>query len=89
LRKGKEMEPDITILDAMLSPIIPVSHKAEKESKMEELKKEESLKSETQILLNIFEKVVRIEDHMCRGAKQEAKIPDPVQLGVDAFSGVI
>lgn len=74
------MEPDITILDAMLSPIVPVSHTKQKEAKMEELKQEEALKSDTQILLSIFEKVVRIEDHLC---KKGGAAPDPNVFGTN------
>ena len=74
------MEPDITILDAMLSPIVPLSHHAEKEAKMEDMKKEMALKADTQILLEIFEKVVRIEDHMCKGG---GAAPDPNVFGTN------
>ncbi len=73
---------DITMLDAMLSPIVPMSAKQEVEQEEDEMERVSKMKSDTQILLAIFEKVVEIEcmlEH--KGEKENKAAPDPSVFG--------
>jgi hypothetical protein len=71
---------DIGILDAMLSPIVPMSAKQESDQKEDEVARVSKMSSDTQILLAIFEKVVEIEDMLeCKGEEKAA--PDPSVFG--------
>ena len=82
---------DIGILDAMLSPIVPMSAKQEVEQEEDEMERVSKMKSDTQILLAIFEKVVEIEcmlEH--KGGEKAAPDPsvsgtNPVQLELGAY----
>ncbi len=72
---------DIGILDAMLSPIVPMSAKQEVEQEEDQMERVSKMKSDTQILLAIFEKVVEIEC-MLEGEKSKAA-PDPSVAGTN------
>ncbi len=73
---------DITMLDAMLSPIVPMSAKQEVEQEEDEMERVSKMKSDTQILLAIFEKVVEIECMLEHKGESESKAaPDPSVFG--------
>jgi hypothetical protein len=55
---------DVNMLDAMMSPLIPMTVEAEEEAEEKETEELEKMDSDTQILLAVFEKVVRIEKEL-------------------------
>lgn len=71
------MAGDVDIIDAMLSPIVPMSREQEEKAEVDISK----MKSDTQILLAIFEKVVCIEHKLEN--KVEGYSPDPNTAGTN------
>ena len=69
------------IMEAMMSPIIPMTFKQEQDQKKEEMERVSKMTSDTQILLAIFEKVVCIEERLEGEGKGYS--PDPNQLGTN------
>ncbi len=64
-----------TMIDALNSPVVPMNSAQRKEQEMQKRKEELSSKSNTEILLAIFEKVVCIEEKMEHPSQPPLTLP--------------